>query len=253
MSSSTQWPGRESWLLKAMLVALGLVMASGDLRAGPPIVSQGGILYFVNTTSDAVVIGACENGNPGCSLRGAISAANTHPGADGIQFSLPAGSIINLGAALPNITQSVGITGPGPSALTVRRNAGSGYSIFRINTSEAVTISGITINNASEGSGVETASGFGMVTLTNCVVSDNSANLGGGIRNGAGTFNVSNCTVSGNSSKNGGAILNGGGTLTVTNSTIMGNSAWVLAAPNREKREQMVPAGASAISTPAMI
>jgi len=79
--------------------------------------SQGGLLYLVNTTSDTVVVGACQNGNPGCSLRGAIQAANSHPGADGIQIDLPQVRFINLTQALPDITESVGITGPGADKL----------------------------------------------------------------------------------------------------------------------------------------
>ena len=60
------------WLI---LVAMTLTM----LQSGS-LVHAGGILYFVNTTSDTVVPGACANGSAGCSLRGAIQAANSHPG-----------------------------------------------------------------------------------------------------------------------------------------------------------------------------
>ena len=99
---------------------------------GTPVAPEGGLLYFVNTTSDTVVIGACQNGNPGCSLRGAIQTANSHPGADGIEIDLPMGSVINLTAALPDITESVGIIGPGPNLVTVRRNTGGSYRIFNV-------------------------------------------------------------------------------------------------------------------------
>ena len=44
--------------------------------------------YFVNTTSDMVVADACANVAPGCSLRGAIEAANGNPGEDHIEFNL---------------------------------------------------------------------------------------------------------------------------------------------------------------------
>ena len=97
-----------------------------------PTLRAGGLLYFVNTTSDTVVIGACQNGNPGCSLRGAIQTANSHPGADGIEIDLPMGSVINLTAALPDITESVGIIGPGANLVTVRRDTGGSYRIFNV-------------------------------------------------------------------------------------------------------------------------
>ena len=95
-----------------------------ELSARAPAPSQGGILYSVNTTDDTVVVGACQNGNPGCSLRGAIQAANSHPGVDGIVLDLPAGSVINLTGALPDLTEGVDIIGPGANLVTVRRGAG---------------------------------------------------------------------------------------------------------------------------------
>ena len=83
-----------------------------------PTLRAGGLLYFVNTTSDTVVAGACANGQPGCSLRGAIQTANSHPGADGIEIDLDFGSEIDLAQALPDIAESVSITG---ILVTVRR------------------------------------------------------------------------------------------------------------------------------------
>jgi len=71
-------------LLVGTLFALSIVGAANPARA------QGsGLLYFVNTTSDTVVAGACANGLAGCSLRGAIQAANSHPGDDEIEIDLP--------------------------------------------------------------------------------------------------------------------------------------------------------------------
>ena len=52
-----------------LLHALTLLPADHRvLRAGSP--------YVVNTTSDTVAAGACDNNTAGCSLRGAIEAAN---------------------------------------------------------------------------------------------------------------------------------------------------------------------------------
>jgi CSLREA domain-containing protein len=193
---------------------------------------QGGLLYFVNTTSDSIVIGACENSNPGCSLRGAIQAANANSGADGIEINLPAGSVINLTSPLPNITEGVGITGPGADKLTVRRNTGGNYRIFNVVVPNPgiVSFSGMTISNGSidHGGGIMT-SNTGTVNVNNCTLSANSAGAGygGGIHNFGGTTNATNCTLSGNSAGDGGGIFNEGqnGVMKITNCTLRGNSA----------------------------
>jgi hypothetical protein len=212
------------------LMPLSLIHARTDAP-------QGGVLYFVNTTSDTVVAGACANGLANCSLRGAIQVANSHVGADGIEVDLPAGSVVNLTGVLPDITESVSINGPGANLVTVRRNTGGNYRIFNVNTTGVVTLSGMTISNglisSPSGGGVQNASGA-TVNITNCTVSGNSASgsgpIGGGLSNsGTGTMNVTNCTLSGNSATGGGwggAIANSGGaTVTVTNCTLSANSA----------------------------
>jgi CSLREA domain-containing protein len=206
----------------------------------------------VNTTSDTVVVGACQNGSAGCSLRGAIQAANGHPGADGIEIDLPAGSTINLTQALPAITESVAITGPGADKLTVRRSTGGDYGIFHVTTSGTVSFSGITISNGRV-SGFSTGGGIsnenGIVTISSCAVIGNhaqvagggisntatlnirestvSGNLNGGVANGTnGSMNITNCTISGNATgTRGGGVYNFSNIVNITNSTISGNFA----------------------------
>ncbi|MEO5720504.1 MAG: choice-of-anchor Q domain-containing protein [Chthoniobacterales bacterium] len=194
---------------------------------GPAIlVPAQGVLYFVNTTSDTVVAGACANGQANCSLRGAIQAANSHPGEDGIDISLPTGSIINLSAALPDITESVSIAGPGPNLVTVRRNTAGTYRIFNV-TAGPTSISGLTISNgvATTGGGINKTSSA--LTITNCVFLGNVAQNGGGIYNGGGTLNVTNCAFTNNGADaTGGGIANDFfGTLNVIGSTFTGNIA----------------------------
>jgi CSLREA domain-containing protein len=92
------------WLIFAAIALMTLTSTR--------LMNAQGLFYVVNTTSDTVVVGACANGNAGCSLRGAIQEANFHVGDDGIGIDLPAGSVINLTSALPDLTESVGITGP---------------------------------------------------------------------------------------------------------------------------------------------
>ena len=106
--------------------------------------------------------------------------------------------------ALPAITDSVGIFGPGVNKLTVRRNSGGNYRIFKVTatTAIAVTFSGLTLSN---GRSIFSAA-------------DEEAG-GGAIQNvSRGTVNVVNCSLSGNTAAAaaGGALYNVNGTMNVT-------------------------------------
>src|SRR5688572_17547617 len=119
--------------------------------------------YVVNTTSDAIVAGACQNGLAGCSLRGAIQEANTNPNADDITFAIPASDpgcsagvcTITIASVLPNISTSIGITGPGFGKLIVRAATGTvSVNIFSVSTTGTLTLTGLTISDGSNaGSG----------------------------------------------------------------------------------------------------
>ncbi|MEO8574360.1 MAG: FG-GAP-like repeat-containing protein [Pyrinomonadaceae bacterium] len=193
---------------------------------------EGGLLYYVNTTSDTIVVNACANGVAGCSLRGAIQVANTHAGIDGIEFDLPPNSVINLTQALPDVTGSVGITGPGANLLTVRRNMAPQYRIFNVTTTGTVTFSGLTISdgNSTLGGGIQNNSGT--VNVVSCALTGNLGDTAGGIFNNSGTVNVTNSTFTGNSGTDagyfgggsGGGIYNSTGTVNVTNSIFTGNT-----------------------------
>jgi CSLREA domain-containing protein len=237
MNSSTQFnlrkPGKRLVIIWIALMATPLVQSEtppnleergrGGRGANLP---QGGSLYIVNTTSDAVIPGACESGGAGCSLRGAIEVANSHPGVDGIDINLPAGSVINLTQALPNLSESVEINGPGASLLTVRRNTAAQYSVFLAIGVQTVTFSGMTISNgntSAQGGGINGGPGT-VVNVNNCTISGNAAQAGGGGVAAFGTLNITNSTISGNTtdSEGGGIVCEG---VNVTNSTISGNAA----------------------------
>jgi hypothetical protein len=155
---------------------------------------------------------------------------------DDIQFGVT--GTINLTRALPDLTHSINIEGPGPDQLTVRRNTGLAYPIFTVGRGPTV-LSGLTVANGFsaldlDGGGIVNG---GTLTLNNTIVSGNSAPIGGGIFNVNGTVTVSRSTLSGNSalynglgpSGFGGGIFNyaegGFATVTVTNSTLSGNDA----------------------------
>jgi hypothetical protein len=143
-------------------------------------------------------------------------------GPDTINFSVT--GTINLGSALPKLTRSVSIQGPGADLLTVRRDSGGNYRIFTVNAGLTASISGLTIaNGSSNGSRGGGISNSGTLTISNSII---TANIDGGISN-SGTLTVGNSTITanGNGYGSGGGIYNGSGTVTVSNSTIAVNSA----------------------------
>ena len=241
-SGLTKHPcGRRAAIRKWPLLAAIALMTLSSTR----LVNAQGLLYIVNTTSDTVVFGACENGNAGCSLRGAMEAANAHVGADGIQFNIPTNDpgfngvfwTVNLTQALPDVSESVSIIGPGANLLTVRRGTGAAgnFRIFNVTTTGTVTFSKMTISNGflsggadSFGGGIQ-KDGTGTVNVVDSALSGNAGGLnsgGGAISVSEGTINVINSTLNGNTSGTGGGIfVTTQGTANVTNSTITGNTA----------------------------
>ncbi len=229
--------------------------------------SPEGATITVNSLSDAA------NVSDGlCTLREAITAANNNAasgaavgecaagsssGADAIDMTGLTGTI-NLTGALPDISSSLTITGPGSGQLTVRRDTGGDYRIFSISNT-TVSMSGLTVTNgktpdadcqffgsncAQNGGGIRNS---GSLTLIDIAVVANRAgdgagialnssgigNWGGGISN-SGTLTMTNSAVTGNAAGrgvnggaggSGGGITNSGSAVTLTNCTIIGNSA----------------------------
>ncbi|HEY6804908.1 MAG TPA: Calx-beta domain-containing protein [Pyrinomonadaceae bacterium] len=114
--------------------------------------------YTVNSTADTNN-GACTTGVNGCTLREAIIAANANAGADTIQFSLGAGSTINLLSQLPAITEAVTINGS--SVILNGTSAGAGVNGLlitgpnvHINSLNIIGFSGAAIRLEGAGSNV---------------------------------------------------------------------------------------------------
>jgi hypothetical protein len=185
------------------------------------------------------------------SLRAAVSAANANPGADTIDFGV-AGSIALTSGQL-DITDSLTISGPGASALTV---SGEGVSrVFAIAGDPTIVIADLTVANGwttdSPGGGISMTGGT--LTLDHVTVSGNYAvggwfsvylsgeGMGGGLYVAGGTLTLDQSTVSGNyaiggaglddfMAGNGGQGAGGGlyvaaGTVYVNQSTVAGNHA----------------------------
>jgi hypothetical protein len=179
--------------------------------------------------SDCTVSLLTDTGDKG-DLRYCITQAS-----DGDTISFRVAGTINLTRALPDLTHSIRIDGPGADLVTVRRDTGGDYRIFRVVSGPAVVLAGLTITNglAVDGAGILNN---GTLTLTNATVSGNSTPYvfgasGGGISN-SGALTLENTTVSGNSAAGsretgtGGGIYNGqGGVVTLDNTIVSGNYA----------------------------
>jgi predicted outer membrane repeat protein len=136
-------------------------------------------LFTVTTVSD-------DRFDPGFTLREAIVAANASPGADTIDFALPANSKIVLNpngqgegestqGPLPAITEQLAITGPGKGTLTV---GGAGLvRIFVTNANVPVTISGLTLQNGLAKDGFDGGAilAKGPLTLSGVTLKGNTA------------------------------------------------------------------------------
>src|SRR5205085_1628120 len=215
-------------------------------------------IFVVNSTGDGDDAfpgdGNCETqvGNGVCTLRTAIEEANAHAGGDGISFSIPTTDpgysngvwTVRLTKALPNVSDSINITGPGVDKLIVQRSTVSGtplFRIFNVTTTGTVNFSGITMTNGNatnentgqlnSGGGIRNLNG-GTVNVTNCTLSGITADVsGGGIDNlSTGTVDLNNSMLSSNRVGGlccggaGAAIDNFSGTVSITNSTVSGNS-----------------------------
>lgn len=229
------------YLIVAAIAALGLVtltlkLASRRVHAATTIT--------VTTTSDS---GAG-------SLRQAIADAQS---GDTINFDVnlttPAKIVLTSGELV--INNSITITGPGASLLTISGNNNS--RVFSTASSTTVTISGLTLDDGNGAGAAESGNGGavlsgGSLVMNSCVIANCSAEFGGGISlrelaqlsltgcalwgnrttgfGGAGVIStpdpgatpatMTNCTVSGNS---GHTAITIDGSLSLTNCTIAGN------------------------------
>ncbi len=179
--------------------------------------------FVVDRTDDANV-GICSTAANDCTLRGAITLANTLAGTDTITFSVT--GIINLTGVLPDISTNMTIDGPGAALLTVRRDTGGSYRIFNVLAGVTAAIDGLTISNGSPAGNGGGIRNVGTLTVTNTTVSGNTASNGGGIVN-VGTLTVTNTTVSGNSATSAGGGIANNDTLTLINSTFSNNTATI--------------------------
>jgi hypothetical protein len=209
-----------------------------------------------NLLSTFTVLNLADSGAG--SLRSAIAAAETNPGADVIEFAKGVKGTITLTSGELLITQDLTLEGPGAKKLTVSGNQTS--RIFNVgggtdaSTAITVSISGLTLaDGRADGGGGITHANFSELTLADLVLSNNEAigrpgiqpftPNGGAIRSfGAGArLTLVNCLVTGNRvvpdpngqfGSFGGAISTlRDSRLTIVGSTISDNQA--ISAPGR--------------------
>ncbi len=217
-------------------------------------IAVSGATFVVNTTNDTLDAtpgdGICADSGGQCSLRAAITEANTLAGDDII--TLPAGTYtqtlvaanedLNAGGDW-DIRSNITINGAGAATTILQAAATTGTATERVIenvlTANVTVISGVTLRhgfktgaaaNATRGGGIRNV---GTLTMNDCVVTLNTAAGSGGIRNER-TITLNNVTVSNNACNTASGSCFGGGmyntlaalsTVTINNSTFTGNTA----------------------------
>jgi hypothetical protein len=176
------------------------------------------------------VVSTLNDGGTG-SLRSALANADLAGGSD-IMFVV--NGTIALATALPDITRSVQVLGPGAGLLTVQRSLAPGMAAFRIFTVDApqgaiqdvtVLLAGLTVSNGQiSGYGGGISNSAKLTLLGSTVAGNSAAPRGGGIYNSAsGNLTLESSLVSGNNTTQAGGGVFNDGIMTVSNSTLSGN------------------------------
>ena len=201
--------------LVALTLALGAAMSLAQWRSAQarPL----GATYTVTNT----------NSSGAGSLRNAINNANANPGPDVI--SITANGTLLLSAALPVITDSVKIDGPGMTLFAI--DGANAFRVLQIGSNAAVTIRDLTIQHGNaisdRGGGIFSQ---GDLTLTHVAVLSNTA----GDQNGGGVTAFRNVVLHGGLFQNnvvsdsvgrGGGLYISGDTLIVSDTQFISNTA----------------------------
>jgi hypothetical protein len=200
--------------LIAALLAIGATLL---LLGGPPLAWA--TTFTVTTTA--------SSGSG--SLYQAILDANANAGPDTITFAADVSGTIVLTDTLPQITDTLTISGPGASVISI--SGANNYRVVNIASGTAVTITGVTIRDglADGGGGIYSA---GTLVLSDTDVVSNTAtggwpNGGGGVYVYSGTATLSGGQISGNTAKEGGGVfvLERSATLSMSGGQILSNTA----------------------------
>jgi hypothetical protein len=163
-------------------------------------------------------------------LRAAITGANASATTNNeIDFTVT--GTITLESALPAISNSVDIDGPGSSSLTVTRDSAQGnFCIFAISASTTVNITGVEISGgqvaAAQGNGAGVQNNGTLELIDDSIDNNTSTVDGGGIYNSTtGSLIVYGSYLWSNNAVHGGGIYNDGYLEVESGSEIFTNGA----------------------------
>ena len=200
------------WWLVLGAAALSLWLAPAGARAATT--------WTVTTTADQSG-GSCTAAS--CSLRQAVAAAH-----DGDTVVLPANAshymITTAGGGPVDVGSAITIRGGGATRSVIDISGGTqGLSVTSAGT---VTLSGLIVENASQGAVVSTQTS-GFLVVEDCLFTDNTSGRGGAIL-AAGGLQITDSRFISNtadSGPQGGAVDVGAGDTTITDSTFTDNTA----------------------------
>ena len=197
--------------------------------------------YVVNTNTDGAAVPSDCSGSNTCTLRDAISLANTAGGTNSITFAAAVTSPIVLNTGTLTVAgENLAIHGLASSTTIIDGNDAS--TVFTVSSGATLTLSDATVQHGAattaDGGGFSNA---GTLNLLDDVVTANAASTssgggplcppfctgsnGGGIAS-SGTLTLTGTTVSGNTAiSDGGGINVTAGTATLVQSTFVGNTA----------------------------
>jgi CSLREA domain-containing protein len=242
----------------ALAFALTLV-AYVSLGVGVKAAHADANIYVISSLGDAPDVstadGACQTSTGDCTLRAAIQQANADaPGAgDEIDFGVP--GMITLGTALPNLTNSMFITGTTSKNTISRGDGAPEFRIFTVTDGAAVELENLIVQGGVVSSGTYPCGGGidvvspatlhltgstvrlnsalsgggicadGPTTITGSLVGFNfaTAGLGGGIF-GTSTVNATDSIIRNNQGGDGGGVFNAG-TFSAQRVTIFNNAS----------------------------
>jgi hypothetical protein len=252
LSGASAGPRKNSRLRAEAAVAKATAFVANPLM---PMVA-----ITVDRTDDAAAASACTAAPTDCSLRGAVSFANSNANtaiivpAGTYNLTIPGGAVEgfngdNSMSDLDVLASGTTISGAG-AGVTIIRQSQPNDRVLEINpfldAAFIFDISDVTITNGHEttavgGGGIIGGSQNNVTTITNCIFSSNSATGagtfgGGGLLITGGNLTISGTTFSGNSTSASGGGLSysagdplgrspSAGVLTVTGSTFSSNTA----------------------------
>ena len=196
------------------------------LGLGPERLEERAVL-----SSLSLLVTSLADTGPG-TLRTAITEADARSAAQTYNIKFKVSGTLTLESALPALSNTMTLSGPGEQRLTVHRdrNASTDFAIFTVDSGAAVRITGMTLSGGIEarsgsGGGI---SNNGTLTVTNTSISGNSAYDGGGVSNN-GSLTLSHSRISRNQANQFGGGVYNNGTLTVSDSNTSSNLALISA------------------------